>query len=76
MLTFYDINIDDLEGLNPNNCSKGKVDDWERIMYLLGQVLIYTPNFMYVYVNTKNIDFKQYLSDIMTGYQQANNYED
>ena len=45
-------------------------------MFLMGQILIYTPNFLYVYVNTKNIDFKLYLRDIMSGYQLLNRYDE
>ena len=52
-----------------------QIYDWERILFLIGQVLIYTPNFLYVYINTKNIDFKRYLYDIMSGYQLLNKYD-
>ena len=54
---------------------ENKADYLEKYLYLLYYVLIYLPFFFYIYYNMKNINFKLYLWQIMTGYRIARYYD-
>ena len=48
----------------------------ERLSYFIFICSMNIPVYIYIYFNTKNIQFKEWIKDIMSGYQILMNYSD
>ena len=48
--------------------------DWARLLYLLADAAVFVPIVLYIYFNSKNINFKDWMVDVMIGYRMLNNY--
>ena len=49
-------------------------EDKKKILYLLGWILTDIPGYSYVFLNTNNIKFKDWMIDVMMGYKIINYY--